>query len=701
MKIAEFNEIIEPNDQTEARKAHLEALRELVGNVYPNKYDRSNITGKEDTISNILHYEPIAEIVKQLKDATTAGEKPDQELKAQLNEKLKAFGNVRISGRLAVPPRVMGKAAFVHLSDGVCRLQVYVRRDDAKAMVNKSEPSAVADGLTGHTGNSAEDSNAHLQPSAAADGSGTESSTNTVSGWEVFKLLDHGDFIGVEGFLFLTNTGELSVHVETLQFLSKSLMPMPDKMHDIGDAEISRRYRYIDLIASSLRNKTDEELEEEKRTGQKKLTTREVFERRAKLISGMRRFLDDHDYIEVETPMLTPKATGAAATPFETHHNALDIPLYARIAPELYLKRLTVGGFEKVYELNRNFRNEGLSHKHNPEFTMLEFYCAYMDVNGMMDFAEAMLKESVQKATGGSLQVNYGENKIDSSKQEENKQAYGGGSINKPNINEIDFSKFERISMKQAIDRFLSSDTYAFNNFIGEKYDSSWLDDAVKLRALVNSISKTKSVRDDLIGKPGAVKLSEEEITAKKENIVNSIKKIWQDSLAEAQSNSGDSKTQAEQSVRELVFLFEEFVEEKLIQPTFIIDYPKSISPLSKASPENPNIAERFELFINGMECANGFSELNDPQEQYERFADQMNERAGGDVEAMVLDEDYIRALSYGMPPAAGIGIGIDRLVMLLTNKHSIRDVILFPHMRPERKQEEVAEMETPPVNLS
>jgi lysyl-tRNA synthetase class 2 len=372
----------------------------------------------------------------------------------------------------------------------------------------------------------------------------------------------------------LTNTGELSVHVETLQFLSKALLPMPDKMHGIADPELRRRFRYADLIASSL------QVEHEG------LTTREVFERRAKLISGMRRFLDDHEFIEVETPMLTPKATGAAATPFETHHNALDIPLYARIAPELYLKRLTVGGFEKVYELNRNFRNEGLSHKHNPEFTMLEFYCAYMDVNGMMDFAEEMIKESVEKATGGSLQVEF-------------------------NGNKIDFSTFERISMKEIVSKFADG----------------------------------------------------EEVTDKN-----------------------------------LIELFEERVEETLIQPTFIIDYPKSISPLSKASPENPQIAERFELFINGMEVANGFSELNDPQEQFERFVDQMKERETGDHEAMVLDEDYIRALAYGMPPAAGIGIGIDRLVMLLTNRHSIRDVILFPHMRPERKHEET---ESAPVNPS
>jgi lysyl-tRNA synthetase class 2 len=342
------------------------------------------------------------------------------------------------------------------------------------------------------------------------------------------------------------------------------MLPMPDKMHGIADAELRRRYRYVDLIGSSLQVEHDG------------LTTRETFERRARIISSMRRYLEDHGYIEVETPMLTPKATGAAAEPFETYHKALDIKLFARIAPELYLKRLMVGGFEKVYELNRNFRNEGLSHKHNPEFTMLEFYCAYMDVNGMMDFCEEMLKKSVLEATGG-LVINY-------------------------EGNDIDFSKFERVSMRDAVRRVMPD---------------------------------------------------------------------------------------AETSDANMLELFETHVEEKLIQPTFIIDYPKSISPLSKASPENPAIAERFELFIGGIERANGFSELNDPREQYDRFVDQMKVRESGDAEAMVLDEDYIRALSYGMPPAAGIGIGIDRIVMLLTNKHSIRDVILFPHMRPEKGKAE------------
>ncbi|HXG83676.1 MAG TPA: amino acid--tRNA ligase-related protein, partial [Pyrinomonadaceae bacterium] len=541
------------------------------------------------------------------------------------NRKLKEFGSVRIAGRLATPPRTMGKAAFVHLSDGVKRLQIYVRRDDVKGVAND----------------------------------GKESEAN---GWEMFKLFDHGDFVGVSGFLFLTNTGELSVHVERLQFLAKAMLPMPDKIHGISDPELQRRFRYADLIADSL--KIDH--------AENELTTREVFERRAKLISGMRRFLDDAGFIEVEAPMLTPRATGAAAKPFATHHNALDIPLYARIAPELYLKRLTVGGFEKVYELNRNFRNEGLSQKHNPEFTMLEFYCAYMDVNGMMDFCEAILKESVQKATGGSLQVKYG-------------------------WAEIDFSKFERLTMKEAIHRNWSFNVEAqqrqidegenpedffmtFSDLIGEKYDASWLDDPQKLRTFAVMGEKNNKNNDvpkrnyQSVGRLGST--SKEERREHRKRTINKTKQLWQEAVAETQKTFDASKNQTEQAARDLVYIFEGTVEDKLTQPTFITDYPKVISPLSKASPENPQIAERFELFIAGMECANGFSELNDPQEQYERFREQMTERETGDDEAMVMDEDYIRALSYGMPPAAGIGIGIDRLVMLLTNRHSIRDVI-------------------------
>jgi lysyl-tRNA synthetase class 2 len=528
MSIPEFQDIIEPNDQTEAREAHLKELHELVGNVYPNKFERSRLSGDEDTITKLINCPPVAEIsaeMAKVKAGLNPGERPPAEVKDALNERLKELGTVRVAGRLTTPPR----GNFVHLTDGISKLQIYCKKGAFSLVKN--------------------------------DAQNTVDSENA---WAAWQLIDHGDFVGVEGYLFVTNTGEVSVHVEKLQFLVKALLPMPDKMHGVADAEIRQRKRYVDLIGSSL------QVEHEG------LTTRQVFELRAKTISSVRRFLEDHGYIEVETPMLTPKATGAAAKPFVTHHNALDITLYARIAPELYLKRLLVGGFEKVYELNRNFRNEGISFKHNPEFTMLEFYCAYMDVNGMMDFCEELMRQSVQHATGG-LKVTY-------------------------ERRDIDFEKFERISMHDAVARY----------------------------------APDKEITDE-----------------------------------------------------NLVELFETYAEPNLIQPTFIIDFPKSISPLSKASPDDPRVAERFELYINGMEVANGFSELNDPREQYERFTDQMKERERGDEEAMVLDEDYIRALAYGMPPAAGIGIGIDRLVMLLANKHSIRDVILFPHMRPEQKPEE------------
>jgi lysyl-tRNA synthetase class 2 len=341
-------------------------------------------------------------------------------------------------------------------------------------------------------------------------------------------------------------------------------------MHGLHDPEIRQRQRYADLIAGSLKLEREEGAP----------SPRELFERRAAVIRELRRILEDRGYIEVETPMLTPLATGAAARPFKTHHKALDIDLYARIAPELYLKRLLVGGFEKVYELNRNFRNEGISTRHNPEFTMLEFYWAYADVHQMMDFCEELICAVVFKVLGHT-HVRYGEH-------------------------DIDFSRpFERLSMKEAIRKYSGHDA--------------------------------KFTADSLQG----------------------------DSLAEA---------------------FAASAEHKLMQPTFITDFPKTISPLSKASPTDPEVAERFELFIATMECANGFSELNDPAEQSQRFKEQGERRDQGDEEAMVMDEDYIRALSYGMPPAAGIGIGIDRFVMLLTNRQSIRDVILFPHLRPEHR---------------
>ena len=511
---------IEENDQTAARRAHLDALRELVGNVYPNKFERTEIVaaGREDTISAVV------EKFREFAPNVPPDGRPSAEELERANSQLNKF-TVRVAGRIASPPRMHGKAGFVHISDGVSRLQLYIRRDDVTGVHN--------------------------------DKGGGE-----VDGWQLFQLLDHGDFIGVEGFLFVTKTGELSVHVQKLQFLSKALLPLPDKMHGVNDPEIRQRQRYVDLIAGSLKLEKDDTL-----------TSREVFERRAAAVKELRRILDDHGYIEVETPMLTPLPTGAAARPFRTHHNVLDIDLYARIAPELYLKRLLVGGFEKIYELNRNFRNEGFSWRHNPEFTMLEFYWAYADVNAMIDFCEQILRAVVFKVLGHT-HVWFGDY-------------------------EIDFGEpFRRVGMKESL----------------------------------LEVSPGEVVADD-----------------------------------------------------DVLPLFEERIEHGLIQPTFITNFPKPISPLSKASPSDPAVAERFELYIAGMEVANGFSELNDPVEQAERFSEQVTQRERGDEEAMLMDEDYIRALSYAMPPAAGIGIGIDRLVMLLTNKQSIRDVIIFPHMRPER----------------
>jgi lysyl-tRNA synthetase class 2 len=354
---------IDDNDQTRARREHLDSIRALVGNAYPNRFARTNVTAPaegEDTITSIV------EKFKAHEPPVEEGAKPTPEQLQAANDTLQGV-EVRVSGRLATPPRVMGKAAFVHLSDGKSRLQIYVRKDETRAVSNDNG----------------------------------EVFEENESGWRLLQLLDHGDFVGVSGFLFVTKTGELSIHVKEIQFLAKALVPMPDKMHGISDPETGRRQRYVDLIASSLKI--------EREPGE--LTTREVFERRSKLITQMRAYLDAHGYVEVETPMLSPIASGAAARPFETFHKALGIKLYARIAPELYLKRLLVGGFERVYEINRNFRNEGISNRHNPEFTMLEFYCAYMDVNGMMDFCEEMLRLAVEKAIGGT-HARFGDEEI-------------------------------------------------------------------------------------------------------------------------------------------------------------------------------------------------------------------------------------------------------------------------------------------------
>ncbi len=521
------------NDQIQQRRRHLNEIAQMGHASYPNRFDRTH------TISQIVE-----------RYGGYAGKKDDEAEAARVNEELKRAegGEVRIAGRI-MTMRLMGKAAFAHLSDGLHRLQVYVRKNDV----------------------------------------GDE-------GWELYQKLDLGDWVGIAGFLFITKTGELSVHATKLQFLTKTLLPMPDKYHGVADKELRYRQRYVDLIASGAA--------QERSPGE--LTSREVFERRAQIIREIRRYFDDRGYVEVETPMLSPLATGAAARPFVTHHNALDIDLYARIAPELYLKRLIVGGFEKVYEINRNFRNEGLDYKHNPEFTMLEWYQAYSDFHDLMDLTQELITRLVDKVCG-TRQVVY-QDRV------------------------IDFDRWQRLTMREAVLQYWPTQ--------GE-------DDAT---------------RPTLEGLVDRGQLEE---------------------AARALNLGYDPKLNDGQLLGEI---FEHVVEPHLSHPTFIIEFPTELSPLSKQKADDPRFVERFELFIANMEIANAFSELNDPAEQRRRFEEQMRQRERGDEDAMVLDEDYIRALSYGMPPTAGEGVGIDRLVMILTNQRSIRDVILFPHMRPESK---------------
>lgn len=393
--------------------------------------------------------------------------------------------------------------------------------------------------------------------------------------YEQFKTWDLGDIVGVSGELFKTNTNELSVHAEHIELLTKSLRPLPDKFHGLADQEMRYRKRYVDLIAN-----------EDSRT---------TFLIRSQLIKAFRQFMDNHQFLEVETPMMHPIPGGAIARPFITHHNTLDMQMFLRIAPELYLKRLVVGGFERVYEINRNFRNEGISTRHNPEFTMIEFYQAYADYRDMMDFTEQLLHHLCDVVLG-TRQVMY------------------QGTI-------IEFGKpFARLSVKDAI--LAHHETISLEQL--ESMDS--------LKAILNRLGLA-----------------------------------WKDT-------DGIGKLQ--------MILFEETVEHQLIQPTFIIGYPTEISPLARRSDSNPDETDRFEFFIGGREIANGFSELNDADDQAERFHKQVAEKEAGDVEAMHFDHDYIEALEYGMPPTAGEGIGIDRLVMLFTDSPSIRDVILFPQLR-------------------
>ncbi len=394
---------------------------------------------------------------------------------------------------------------------------------------------------------------------------------------DAFKHWDMGDFLGVTGTLFKTNKGELSIHAKSLRLLSKSLRPMPEKFHGLTDQEQKYRQRYVDMMMSE--------------------DTRNTFMARSKIVQAIRTFMIGHGFLEVETPMMHTIPGGAAAKPFTTHHNALDMDLFLRIAPELYLKRLVVGGFEKVFEINRNFRNEGLSTRHNPEFTMMEFYEAYREYRYLMDFTESIIRDAAIAACGSAV-VDYQGNTID---------------LSKP---------FDRLTITGAVMKYHPETTLEQLN------GREWLIDQFHQR-------KAAYKKHDGLG---GLQLT----------------------------------------------YFEETTEALLMQPTFIIDYPAEVSPLARRSDSHPDITERFELFITGREMANGFSELNDPEDQAARFLDQVKAKEAGDEEAMFYDADYIRALEYGLPPTGGCGIGIDRLVMLLTNSPSIRDVILFPHMRPE-----------------
>jgi lysyl-tRNA synthetase, class II len=418
---------------------------------------------------------------------------------AKTAEELADKPQVRIAGRIQTVRR-MGKAGFMHLMQSGERLQVYVRKD--------AVPEA---------------------------------------DYALYEGFDLGDIVGVDGYLFRTRTGELSVHAEKLTFLSKILLAMPEKWHGLEDVEIRYRQRYLDLIANP--------------------ETQKIFVTRAKIVSSLRRQLEQRGFIEVETPMMQTVYGGAAARPFVTHHNTLDLDLYMRIAPELYLKRLIVGGLERVYEINRNFRNEGISTQHNPEFTMLEFYQAYTDYQGLMDFTVELLKQTALDATGSTV-VEYQGTKLD-------------------------FGNIRRVSMQEAVG-----------------------DPTLRGHALVEA--------------------------------------------------------------------FERKVEPTLFEPTIIYDYPVEVSPLSKQKRDDPAFVERFEIYVAGMEIGNAYTELNDPKEQCHRFEMQLELKAAGDEEAHQMDEDYLRAMSYGMPPTGGEGIGIDRLTMILTNSKSIRDVILFPLLRPE-----------------
>ncbi len=506
---------------------------------------------------------------------------------------------VSVAGRV-MAIRVQGKAGFAQLQQAGQRIQIYVRKDDV-----------------------GEDA------------------------FALYKLLDLGDHIGVKGYLMRTRTGELTVHASAdgpekpaLTFLAKAMLALPDKFHGLEDQELRYRQRYLDLFVNP--------------------DVREVFVKRAAVLRAMRRFFDARGYLEVETPMMHTIAGGAAARPFTTHHNALDLDLKLRIAPELYLKRLVVGGMDRVYEINRNFRNEGISTQHNPEFTMLEFYQAYSNYHDLMDLTEELVKY-VAMEVNGSLTTSF-------------------------NDVEIDLGKWTKLSMREAIIKFWPEDA-------GPPPDLPTIDGHLKFQHCLQSairnckstlesfsdgdhLDEAKSIADD----PEALDNYHELMEHK-----SRVQKHWQ-----TLNRIFDEFVKGGSGGKAIAETFELFAEEHLIQPTIIYDFPLAVSPLSKVKPDEPDWVERFEFYIGGFEVGNAFSELNDPDDQRARFEAQLEERKRGDEEAMAeMDYDYVRALGYGLPPTAGEGIGIDRLTMILTGSKSIRDVILFPLLRPQAKAPE------------
>jgi lysyl-tRNA synthetase class 2 len=492
---------------------------------------------------------------------------------------------VTVAGRI-MAIRSQGKAGFATLQQGGERLQIYVRLD------------ALGE-----------------------------------QGFALYKLLDLGDHIGVSGYLFRTRTGELTVHVERLTFLSKAMLALPEKFHGLADVELRYRQRYVDLFVN--------------------LESREVFVKRAKTLKAMRQFFDERGYIEVETPMMQQVAGGAAARPFKTHHNALDQDLFLRIAPELYLKRLVVGGLDRVYEINRNFRNEGVSTQHNPEFTMLEFYQAYANYKDLMEMTEELIAFVAREVNGTTI-TNF-------------------------NGVEVDLGAWTRLSMREAIIKWWPQEA-------GPAPTQDQLNSASILSALLPEA--VQLLGEVLQGSEGAKTMYDQDghpkVTGLLVQAMFGFERAYHDLVLGAPPG------------KSIYSLFEAIVEPNLTQPTIIYDYPIEVSPLSKAKPDDPAHVERFEFFAGGFELGNAFSELNDPVEQHKRFAEQLAERDRGDDEAHQMDEDYVRALAYGLPPTGGEGLGVDRLVMLLTGSKSIRDVILFPLMRNKEQGSGNREQEEP-----